>query len=207
MNPNNGKITTKRVCALTVASLALFALVFQLYLTQGGIVNYFSYFTILSNLLVALSLAFSVLLPTTKTGIFFSSFSVQTAIALYILIVGLVYNVILRGIWTPTGWQLIVDNMLHVLNPIVYILYWLRFSEKEKLNWKDGVYWIIFPFLYLIYSLVRGSITNWYPYPFLDVPQLGFDKVLVNVGAMIVLFFVAGLGLIALNNKLKTNKV
>jgi hypothetical protein len=203
MGDKNRRSTAKSLCASIVAFLAWFALAFQLYLTQGSIANYFSYFTILSNLLVAVGLTFSVFLPTTKTGKFFSSLSVQAAIALYILIVGLVYNVILRGIWTPKGWQLVVDNLLHVLNPILYIMYWLRYAKKEKLNWKDGIYWTIFPFLYLIYSLVRGSVTNWYPYPFLNVAEFGFNRVMVNVCVMTILFFVAGLGLIAVNNKLK----
>ncbi|SEO81918.1 hypothetical protein SAMN05444671_1330 [Flavobacterium sp. CF108] len=205
MNSKNRKSNTKIFYASIAAFFVWFALIFQFYLTKGSIANFFSYFTILSNLLIALSLTFSIFLPKTKTGIFFSSLSVQTAITLYVFIVALVYNIVLRGIWIVTGWQLIVDNMLHVLNPILYILYWLRYSEKEKLSWKDGIYWTIFPFLYLIYSLIRGVITNWYPYPFLNAVQIGYKTVLVNVGVMIIVFFIIGLLLIALNNKLKTN--
>jgi hypothetical protein len=205
MNSKNRKSNTKIFYASIAAFFVWFALIFQFYLTKGSIANFFSYFTILSNLLIALSLTFSIFLPKTKTGIFFSSLSVQTAITLYVFIVALVYNIVLRGIWIVTGWQLIVDNMLHVLNPILNILYWLRYSEKEKLSWKDGIYWTIFPFLYLIYSLIRGVITNWYPYPFLNAVQIGYKTVLVNVGVMIIVFFIIGLLLIALNNKLKTN--
>ncbi|WP_406843046.1 Pr6Pr family membrane protein [Flavobacterium soyae] len=205
MNSKNRKSNTQIFYASITAFFAWFAIIFQFYLTKGSIANFFSYFTILSNLLIALSLTFSIFLPKTKIGEFFSSLSVQTAIALYIFIVALVYNTVLRGILIVTGWRLIADNILHVLNPVLYILYWLRYSEKEKLSWKDGVYWAIFPFFYLIYSLIRGVITNWYPYPFLNVVQIGYKTVLMNVGVMIIVFFIIGLLLIILNNKLKKN--
>lgn len=206
MNNIENKRKSKVLFASITAFFAWFAILFQLYLTEGTVINFLSYFTILSNLLIALCVTFSVFLSQIKTGIFFSGISVQTAITLYIFIVALVYNVILRGIWIVTGWQLIVDNLLHVLNPILYILYWLIFASKEKLSWKDGVCWTYFPLVYLIYSLIRGSVVNWYPYPFLNVTNLGYKKVLINVSFMIVLFFITGLLLIAINNKFRNNK-
>ncbi|WP_316636442.1 Pr6Pr family membrane protein [uncultured Flavobacterium sp.] len=202
MNSIENKGKSKMLFASITAFFAWFAILFQLYLTEGTVTNFFSYFTILSNLLVALCVTFSVFFPQTKTGIFFSGISVQTAIALYIFIVALVYNIILRGLWVVKGWQLIVDNLLHVLNPILYILYWFIFASKERLTWRNGIYWIFFPFAYLVYSLIRGSIVNWYPYPFLNVTNIGYQKVFINTGLMIILFFAIGLGLIAVNNKL-----
>lgn len=205
MNSTKNNSASKFIFASIILFFAWFGLVLQLILTTGSLANFFSYFTILSNLLIALNLTFSMFLPKTKTGIFFSGISVQTAIALYIFIVAVVYNLVLRGIVILTGWQLIVDNILHVLNPVLYILYWLFYAEKEKLNWRNGLYWTIFPFLYFIYSLVRGAITNWYPYPFLNAAKIGYEMVFVNVFIMIILFFVIGLLLIVLNNKLKRN--
>jgi len=188
--------------ASAVAFFTWFAVIFQLYLTEGSIFNFLSYFTILSNLLVAVSLTFNIFLPNTKIGTFFSGISVQTSITLYIFIVALVYNFILRGIWIVTGWQLVVDNMLHVLNPILYIFYWLLMTSKRKLKWIDSLYWMIFPTVYLIYSLIRGSLLNWYPYPFLSAYELGYSIVFINVFAMIVVFFLAALLLIFVNNKI-----
>jgi len=206
MNSTENKRKTKVLFALITAFFAWFAILFQLYLTVGSVINFLSYFTILSNLLIALCVTFSVFLPKTKIGIFFSGTSVQTAITLYIFIVALVYNVVLRGIWIVTGWQWVVDNLLHVLNPILYILYWLIFTSKEKLSWKNGIYWTFFPLVYLVYSLVRGSLVNWYPYPFLNLTNIGYSKVLMNVGVMIILFFIAGLLLIVISNRFRNNK-
>lgn len=204
---NNLKLNAKVLCGAIVAFFAWTAIIFQLYLTEGSVANFFSYFTILSNLLVALCVTISFFFPRTKAGIFFSGISVQTAIALYIIIVALVYNLVLRGIWVVTGWQWIVDNMLHVLNPILYVLFWLIFSSRGKLSIKDGMYWTFFPLGYLIYSLIRGAIVDWYPYPFLNATNIGYGKVFINVAAIIVLFFIAGLLLIFINNKFRSSKL
>lgn len=193
--------TPKIIFGTVVAFLTWFSIVFQFYLTTGSIANLFSYFTILCNLLVALSLSFSIFLPKTKIGIYFSSISVQTAIALYIFIVALVYNSVLRGLLLLEGWQILVDNMLHVVIPILYLLYWFFFVPKAYLNWKNGMYWTLFPFLYLIYSLIRGAIVQWYPYPFLNAAKYGYEQVVFNVGIMLLVFFSAGAILIVVNNK------
>ena len=196
----------RTIFVLIVTFFAWFAIILQLCLTEGSVINFFSFFTILSNSLIAVSLTFNLILSKTKMGLFFSGISVQTAIALYIIVVGLVYNLVLRSIVVQTGWHLIVNNILHVLNPILYILYWTFFSPKDKLNWKNGIYWTIFPVIYLVYSLIRGAILNWYPYPFLNAGNIGYEKVFINITAMIVLFFIAGLLLIVINNKWRINQ-
>ncbi|PAM94390.1 hypothetical protein B4N84_15105 [Flavobacterium sp. IR1] len=197
------KRSTKTLSAIIVAFSAWFAVFFQWYLMEGSLINFLSYFTITTNLLIAFSLTISVFFPKTKAGLFFSDITVETGITLYILIVGLVYNVVLRGILIVEGWQVVVDNILHVINPILYILYWILFSDRIKINWKTGIYWTFYPLAYLFYSLARGSIVNWYPYPFLNVDKFGYEKVFINVIVMIVLFFVFGILLIATHNKFR----
>ena len=120
--PNRQKAAT-----LLLAALTWFAVVLQLFITEGTFLNFISYFTILSNLLVALTLTYFSLWPYTKLGIYFSSVKTQSAVALYIFIVGLVYNFVLRGIWQPTGWQLIADKLLPVAVPVFYVFYWFVF--------------------------------------------------------------------------------
>lgn len=196
---NNTKIQT--ISASLLALMAWFCVILQFYISSDTFTNVISYFTILCNALIAVSLSFSALLPRTKLGNFFSGLSVKTAIALYIFIVFVVYNTVLRGIWKPTGWQLFLDNMLHVAIPILYILHWLFLVTKGKLNWKNGFYWLLFPLVYLIYSLIRGSMVGWYPYPFLNVAKLGFGQVIINISLMLIVFLLSGSALIAINNK------
>ena len=205
-NTEKKRSTAQIVFGGIVAATAWFAVLFQLYLTAGSIANFLSYFTVLCNLLVAVSLTVLVLMPSAKAGRFFSTLSVQTAIALYIFIVGLVYNLVLRGIWAPAGWQLVVDNLLHVVVPLLYVLYWALFRAKGSLQWRDGLYWLLFPLAYLLYSLIRGPLVQWYPYPFLDVAKLGYEKVLINILLMLALFLAAGLALIAANRLVRSNK-
>lgn len=187
---------------IVLASITWFAVMFQLYLTDGSFFNFISYFTILSNILVAVSLTFSYFFAASPFGRYFSSIKVQSAIAVYIFIVGLVYNFVLRGIWSPNGWQLVVDNLLHVAVPTLYLLYWVIFVPKGLLNWKDGFVWAYFPLLYLIYSLVRGHFMGWYPYPFLAVDKIGYQKVFINSIFMVIAFIVIGFLLIGLNKML-----
>lgn len=191
--------TPQKIYGITLAFIAWLSVIIQFYLNTGSFFNFISYFTILSNLLVAISLTCSTVFQTTKLGNYFSLFTVKSAIALYILIVGLVYNLVLRGIWDPKGLPLIVDNLLHVAVPLLYILHWFVFVPRKVLKWKDGIAWITFPFLYLLYTLIRGHFTKWYPYPFMDVSQLGYVQVFINVSFMIVAFFIVGLLLIGIN--------
>lgn len=197
MNNQNFKI----IFAIILALFTWFCIIQQFYISTDKFINIISYFTILSNSLIAISVSFSTFFPKTKLGVFFSQLSAKTAVALYIFIVFVVYNTVLRGIWKPTGWQLFLDNMLHVAIPILYILYWLFFVKKAKLNWKNGLYWLLFPFAYLIYSLIRGAFFNWYPYPFLNVAKLGYNQVIVNIIIMLFVFLISGSVLIAINNK------
>jgi hypothetical protein len=194
---------SQRVFAVSLAALTWFAIALQLYLTKGSVFNFISYFTILSNILVAISLTFSSLFPETTLGRYFADIKVKSAIALYIFIVGLVYNLVLRGIWDPTGWQLIVDNLLHVAVPIFYVVYWFVFTPRGKLNWIDGIAWAYFPLCYLIYSLIRGHFTKWYPYPFINVTEIGYQKVILNSSLMLIAFVLIGLLLILINKIFK----
>ena len=178
----------KKYIEIAIMLTTWFALILQLLILKDSIANYFSYFTILSNLLVAISLTPLVFAAKTNLGYKLSLPTSKSAVALYILIVGLVYNLVLRDIWEPKGWQLIADNLLHVIVPIAYLTYWLIFTGRKTLNYKDILSWTIFPFLYLIYSLIRGYYVNWYPYPFLDVAQFGYQQVLINAFFVMLAF-------------------
>ncbi|MEQ1675393.1 MAG: Pr6Pr family membrane protein [Chitinophagaceae bacterium] len=195
-----------------LAGITWFALALQLKLSLDTtsatgftalktVINFFSYFTILCNLLVAVSLTSSLLLPRSALGSFFSAPIVTSAIALYIFIVGLVYNLVLRNIWEPTGWQLVADNLLHVIVPLLYVLYWIFFTPKQTLHWKNILPWLIFPALYLGYSLIRGTVDNWYPYPFVDVSKLGYAKVAVNSLLVLAAIISVGAGMVAINRR------
>lgn len=205
MTPQNPS-PSKKITEIGLTLISWFAVLLQLTILKDSFFNFMSYFTILSNLLVAISLTAALVMPNTKIGTYFSMISAKTGIALYIFIVGLVYNTVLRGIWAPKGWQLVADNLLHVVIPFLYVLYWIVFTPKGTLKWKDGMAWGYFPIAYLTYSLIRGHFVGWYPYPFLNVTQLGYAHVFLNAGFVVVAFLLFGALLIWADGLLKKEK-
>ena len=173
----------------------------------GVLVQLFSFFTIQSNLLAGLGLSALLLNRSTTVYKFFSRGYVLTGIVLYVAVVGLVYNIILRSLWHPEDLFKLADELLHSINPILFFVCWLIFSPKEKLKWAQSLNWLWFPFLYLIYTLIRGAATNFYPYPFIDAGKLGYFTIAINSLVLLVVFLALGLLLILLTRALsKQNK-
>jgi hypothetical protein len=187
---------------LLVAVLAWFALIAQLYLiiynrnneTVGSaLLRYFTYFTILTNLLVAV-FATTIVSPIPgRLTNFFSSPGVQTALTVYIAVVGLVYNIVLRQLWNPQDLQRVVDETLHTVNPILFLIYWFIWVPKTTLTWSQIPAWLIFPAVYAIIVLILGAFSGYYPYPFLDVNKLSYPAVFRNSGWLVILFLVFSL--------------
>ncbi len=191
-----------------ISLLGWFAIFLQFYLiiinrvatVPETIVRFFSFFTIQTNLLVAVCFSFLWLRPKSKWGIFFSTPKNISAITLYILIVGIVYNLILRFLWAPVGFQKLADELLHLVIPILVLLFWLLFVDKKMLVIKNIFPWLIFPFLYLIYTFLRGHFFHFYPYPFVDVISLGYTQVIYNSFFMLIAFLVIGLLIVGIGN-------
>ncbi|MGC2238358.1 MAG: Pr6Pr family membrane protein [Pyrinomonadaceae bacterium] len=155
--------------------------------------GFLNYFTILTNLLVAISSTISLLAPQSALGRFFSSPNVRSPIALYIVIVGIVFNVMLRALITRVGFaDQMANELRHLVVPVLYVLFWLFIVPKGVLNWRQPIYWLIYPLVYLVWVAVYGGFTGRYPYSFMDVGNIGYTKVLTNSLMLIVLFFIVG---------------
>jgi hypothetical protein len=108
-----------------------------------------------------------------------------TAITAFILIVGAVYQIVLRSIWEPTGLQLIVDELLHTIIPLYMLGYWFFNVDKSDLAPKKVFIWLLYPLIYVVVILVRGGFSNYYPYPFLNVSEIGFEKTIINTAVIL----------------------
>lgn len=164
--------------------------------------NFFSYFTILSNIAVALAFTCPTFFPASRFGRWFQQANIRAAIALYIGTTGAIYFLILRHTWDPQGLQLLADRSLHYLVPILYLCDWLLFSDKRDLRYRAVTSWMIFPLCYFLYSLIHGAFSGFYPYPFIDVSQLGYARVLLTAGAVLLFFMLLGLGVTAVGRKI-----
>lgn len=198
-----------RLFATLTALLGWLALALQLLLSiqltiangQGaltGVWIYLGYFTILTNVLAALALTAATRGPRGAVSRFFGRPDVHTAIAMSIAIVAAIYNLMLRQLWQPHGWQIVADNTLHVVMPALFLLYWWLAVPKATLRWSQVIQWQLYPAAYFAYALLRGAITHWYPYPFLDVGSLGYLRVLINACVVLLVFVVVALLLVAL---------
>ena len=189
----------RQLLLIVIASSGWLALAGQFYLIihyrqaplGETILQYFSYFSILTNLLVSSTCTYLYWNPHLKTKTFSIRTSLLTATLVYITIVGLVYNLVLRSQWDPQGSQLIITELLHSIIPILFFLYWLAFVDKNDLTWKRVLTWLLFPAIYLLYVLTRGALSGIYPYPNIDVAIVGFRTALFNtaVVAMAFIFF------------------
>ncbi len=200
---------TKRLLMVAIASATWFALLLQLPLTIrtclangmnviGAILTYLSFFTLLTNLLVALVLTFSLLAPNSRWGKFFSSPVVATGTALYIAMVGATYSVLLRHTWSPEGLDKLTDFLLHDFVPVAYVVFWIFFVPKSGLRWKNTLSWAIYPMIYLAWILIRGAVSGRYPYPFVDVERFGYSQVLLNSVVLLIIFQVVSFVVVAL---------
>jgi hypothetical protein len=166
------------------------------------IIRFFSFFTILTNILVAACCGSLLQNFNSKWKNFFSKQTTITPIAVYITIVGIVYNVILRPLWKPEGFQWVINELLHTVIPLLFVLFWFIFIPRGNLQWKSVLAWLLYPFLYLLYALIRGTFSGFYPYPFIDIAEIGYNKTFINSGGMLVAFLVVSI-LFVLLNRLK----
>ncbi len=205
---------TKRLLQIGIAAIAWFAVILQLYLqivnrkteVSEAIIRFFSYFTILTNIMVAVCFS-SLSLQQGKAFRFFNKPGVTTAVTVYIAIVGLVYNLVLRSLWAPQGLQLLVDNLLHSVTPLLTLIYWFVYTSTKEINWKEPVAWMLYPLFYLIYVMIRGSFSDFYPYFFIDVSKLGYSTAFTNAVYVTLSFLFVSYLLIGLGKLRKTQIV
>lgn len=168
-------------------------------------VNFFSFFTIQSNVLAVAVLAYGAIWGLTrgkKQSVEPRAYAtVLAATTTYMVLTGIVYNVLLRGIALPQGTTVVWANeVLHVVIPLVMLIDLLFAPKRRALPWKTVWAIIAFPIAWIIYTLVRANFVIapatgnawWYPYPFLDpniVPgrYLGVSLYIIGIALLVVI--------------------
>lgn len=159
----------------------------------GGLVNFFSFFTVLTNTLVAVVLTCVATRQPSKGRTFFLQPWVTSGITVSIIVVGVAYNLLLRQLWQPQGLQWLANELLHDVMPVLFTLYWWFCVPKGSLRVGHIGVWVLYPVLYFAYTLLRGHLLGVYPYPFIDVEKLGYAQAFINACGVLAGFVLAAL--------------
>ena len=167
-------------------------------------VNFFSFFTIESNILTVVVFAIGAVLLIRSAATESNGFAVfRASVTAYMVTTGVVYNMLLRGIELPQGSTLAWSNeILHVVAPILIALDWLFAPGRRRLEWRHIGVVVIFPIVWALYTMVRGPFAadpvfggdSWYPYPFLnpEISDLGYVSVAFYV--LLIAAIIGGVG-------------
>jgi hypothetical protein len=146
----------------------------------------FSFFTVQSNVLSGVVSA-ALVANAARDG---RGFRILRLNALFgITVTGIVYSTVLAKVHEPHGWQETSSNaVVHYVVPIMMVLGWLIFGPRPRVTPSVIGLAMIWPAVYLAYILIIGSISKWYPYPFLDVGGQGYGRVLINSVGVVLVF-------------------
>ena len=192
-----------RFLHLVVAVLALGGVGIELVVALTGgagpalthaerIVRLFSYFTIQSNLLIG-GVSVALLLDPRRDGRVFRVLRLDALLC--IAVTGIVYNTVLRGLVELTGAGVVSNSMLHVLAPLFAVVVWVWVGPRPRMSGRTVWWSVVYPLAWLAYTFTRGAVTGWYPYPFLDVNELGYPGALAGAGLVSVVFLALAWGL------------
>ena len=185
---------------LATALVATFAVLFQLALVWQGnavlddvdppalgerLVRFIGYFTILSNILVAV-VTWTLALAGDSDGTGWRVLRLTSLVG--IAVTGVVHWFLLRPILDLSGADYLVDKLLHVVVPLLAVIGWVAFGPRGRVRRSDVLASLVFPIAWLAYTLVRGAATGFYPYPFLDVDERGYAAVALACLGVAVLF-------------------
>ena len=89
------------------------------------------------------------------------------------------------------------------MTPPLFVLDWLAFVPKRELNWRVGLSAMGFPLVYLVWTLAHGAATGWYPYPFIDVVELGYPRALANIAGLVLVFLALEVALVGIGRAIE----
>ena len=193
MSPKTAR-TAAGAARLAVAATLLVALIYQIVdkIEHNDLEpsTYYTLFTIESTMIAIMVVAVGGMLALRRPVDPLGYTAVRVAITSYAVMTAVVYNLLLRGLpdegYVGPQWP---GEIMHVWFPIYIALDWLFAPGRPRLGWRALLVVIVYPLLWLGFTLVRGSIDGWYPYPFLD-PASGWGSVLVYI--LVITGFVVG---------------
>lgn len=204
--------TTGRSWAGATALVVLAGIVVQLIVTANGndgffpdnpdrVFNVFAYFTIQSNLLLGGTALMLALQPDRPQSTLFKTLRLNGVLC--IAVTGIVDHAVLAKDADFRGWAEVANFLLHTVAPVVGVLGWLLFGPRGKTDSRIVAWSIVYPLLWLVFTLVRGEFVGFYPYPFVNVTEHGYGRVLLNCLLVAILFLALAAGATVLDRRLR----
>ncbi len=140
--------------------------------------EYFAYFTVDTSILVGLVLLVTAYFSFSSRPEPRTMTLVRLSLVCSYVVVGVVYNALLRGLPAPAAdagyvWPTIPNEVLHVWAPTLLVVEWLLFERENAVSFKAGLWAWAYPFAWLGFTLVRGLIDGWWPYFFINPNDKG----------------------------------
>ncbi len=210
-------LTVSRCWQAAIAAIILASLVIQLVLIFGGgadansgdtgesadlgvrLWRLFSYFTIQSNLIV-LVVAVMLAWQPVRDGRAWRVVRLDSLLG--IVITGLVFAIVLAPQVHLTGAALVATIGFHYISPWATLAAWLLFGPRRRITRRTVVAAFAWPIAWLVYIFAQGAFTDWYPYPFLDVTEIGFAAAFLNALLVVAIGVILALGLKAIDARL-----
>jgi hypothetical protein len=201
-------MTTRRTLAIVRLLFGVFTLLavgvqLGIHIRHGySVLNFFSYFTNLSNIFAAAVLIVEGTLTWRGRELGPLWQLVRCASVVCMALVGVVFLALLRDadLGSLLPW---INVWLHYVMPVIVVLDWLTFSPSRPIPYAKLGYLVGFPLVYLAYSLIRGVAINWFAYPFLNPANGGWGAVALTCAVIAVVFVVATFALVAVANRLR----
>jgi hypothetical protein len=173
--------------------------------TPDRIVNFFSFFTVLSNVGVAATTGL-LAVRLHRPSALFRTLRLDAVVG--IAVTGVVFHLALAQLQELTRWDALADTLLHTVSPILAVAGWLLFGPRGRLSPRIVLLAVIAPVVWIVYTLIRGAVVrdrlgnHYYPYPFMNVGLHGYPVVLLNVSLVAVLFLAISFAALALDRRL-----
>ena len=156
----------------------------------GRVVDSLSYFTNLSNVIVAIVFTMLARNPD-RRGAVWSAVRMDSLVM--ISITGLIYAIVLAPDAQVEGLDIIVNSIKHYIVPVMTVLLWLLLGPRRQLTFISVFTALAIPIAWAGCTLIRGEFIGAYPYGFLNVVAYGLPAVLVNIAGVAALGVVLGL--------------
>lgn len=167
--------------------------------------DWITYFTIISNITVAVIVTLILLRPGLFTRRGFGGDmwrALRLDSVLMIVITGVVYNLLLAE-GGKEGWDAVSNTMLHWVVPLLTPIVWIVAGPRGLISGRTIPLALILPLAWAGFALVRGQALTAYPYPFLDVSANGWASVLTFIAVIVIVAVLIALVLWAVDTALR----